>query len=379
MTTFVTYDQFNPRNLGGSEPQPQAIKKPNETINYNEIKLHYNYGTAEDPVVSDLFLELPPVQATGIRLKEEDAVGKKGAYQKQNYSMMITFDLADNNARNENQKALEALDALHSTCCHILGSCKGKVKMHDFDPTRPGGMFKHPVYFPRDEVTGEKLKGRSPNIWTKLHTYKNNRTLFTDLDGLPVEWELLKDVDITFVPLLHFEKIYIGSKASLQVYLASAIVLKITKVGTETRQTPTLAKMKQKYGEKLVDSVSAQIAELRMERQDQLANSRNVNNNKQNEYGGNEYGGGNDYGSMNPMHSEQPTTNPTFAPMNPSGTTTQTQLQEFLNGGTTNAVQHPVTFQVPNNVSQAPTYLQQPGVNNSTTPLRLQVGSLKIN
>ena len=378
MTTFVTYDQFNPRNLGGSEPQPQSIKKTNETINYNEIKLHYNYGNLEEPVVSDLYLELPKVQATGIRLKEDDAVGQNGPYKKQNYSMMVVFDLADAVARIENQKAIECLDALHSTCCHLLGSCKGKVKMHDFDPTRPGGMFKHPVYFPRDEVTGEKVKGKNPNIWVKLHTQKHNRTLFTGLDGHPIEWELLKDVDITFVPLLHFEKVYIGSKASLQVYLASAIVMNVVKVGTQSRQLSTLEKLKQKYGDNLADSVSAQLAELRMERQDQLAGSRNVST-VHNEYGSNEYGG-NDYGNMNPMYSEQGISATTVTNQPPSGTTTnQTQIQDYLNGGANNSVQPQQTFQVPNNVSQAPVYTQQSVANNSTAPLRLQVSGMKIN
>ena len=148
---LVTYDQFNSSKLGGSEPHQESFKKGVETISYNEIKLHYNYGTPEEPVISDLFFELPAVSATGIRLKEEDATGQNGPYKKQSYSMMIKLDLSDAKTRNELQNALDKMDEVHSGACQILGKSKGKVKMYQFDPARPGGEFKNPVYWPRDE------------------------------------------------------------------------------------------------------------------------------------------------------------------------------------------------------------------------------------
>jgi hypothetical protein len=334
MSTLVTYDQFNTTHLGGSDPQIQSIKKNNETINYNEIKLHYNYNTPEEPVVSDLYLELPPMQATGIRSKTEPAMGKNGAYNKESHSMMLTFNLADPQLRAENQKALEKIDEVHAVACQILGSCRGKVKMHDFDPTRPGGMFKNPIYWPRDEVTGEKIKGRNPSLWVKLHNYKNNRTLFTDLNRETIDWKLLSDVDITFVPLLHIEKIYIGSKATLQIYLASAVVIKIVQLGTETRQKETAERIKEKFGSNLADTVAAQLAELRMARQDQLAKSSiSSSTHNNNDYGSKE--AESDYGSMNPMNTAQTVIHENshmsnFTQSTPA-VTTQTSLTDFLN------------------------------------------------
>lgn len=327
MNSFVTFDQFNPSNLGGSEPIPMSIEKPNETIKYNEIKLHYNYGTPQEPVISDLFFELPVVSATGIRMKEEENNGKTGPYKKTNFSMMIKLDLADPKTRNEIQSALDKMDEIHSQSCKVLGACKGKVKMHDFDPQRPGGMFKNPVYWPRDEVTGEKVKGKSPNIWVKLRSYKNNKTLFTDLNGKPIDWKLLTDVDITCVPLLHFEKIYIGSKASLQVFIASAVILKVVPMGTETRQTSTIDRLKEKYGANMAESVEAQLADLQMARQETLAASANASS----EFGSQDYG---------TMHSTIPSTvtsNGSSQSVRPQmqSQNEQVSLNDFLSGAPT--------------------------------------------
>ena len=314
MNSLVTFDQFDKEKLGGSEPIATSFKKGNESISYNDIKIHYNYGTAAEPVISDLFLELPPVVATGIRTKEEDSQGKNGPYKKMTHQMMLKLDLTNPETRADIQKALDKLDEVHARACQLLAASKGKLKMYDFDPLRPGGVFKNPVNWPRDEVTGEKVKGKSPVLWPKLRSFKTNKTLFTDLDGHIVDWKLLTDVDITLVPLLHFEKIYIGAKASLQVYLASAIILKIAAAGTQSRQVSTMDRYKEKYATTgLADTLQAELAELRMARQDVL------NNTPAKEFGATDYG---------TMHSVVPTNTPTAAPQ----VSEQASLQDFLSG-----------------------------------------------
>ena len=312
MNQLVTFDQFDFSKLNGTEPIPQSFKKGNETISYNEIKLHYNYGTPEEPIISDLFLELPAITATGIRSKEEETTGKSGAYKKQSHSMMFKMELTNPETRADMQKSLDKLDELHAKACQILAASKGKLKMYDFDPLRPGGVFKNPVSWPRDEVTGEKVKGKSPVLWPKLRSFKNQKTLFTDLNGNIVDWKLLVDVDVTLVPLLHFEKIYIGSKASLQVYLASAIILKIAAAGTQSRQVSTMDRLKAKYGAGLADTLESELAELRMARQDVL------NSTAPKEFGATDYG---------TMHSVVPT--PGAAQTTPQ-VPEQPSLQDFL-------------------------------------------------
>ena len=150
-----------------------------------------------------------------------------------------------------------------------------KLKMHAFDSNHPESVFKNPVYWHRDDVTGEKVKGKNPNIWSKIRGGTYSRTLFTDLNDPPqvIEWNLLQNVELKLVPLIHWEKIYVGAKPSLQVYMASGVVTKIVPAGTETRQVSTVSRLKEKYGNNLADQVGAQLADLRMARQDALTAS----------------------------------------------------------------------------------------------------------
>ena len=317
MNQLVTFDQFLSERLSGTEPIPTSFKKDNgESISYNEIKLHYNYGTTEEPVISDLFFELPPVGAAGIRMKEEEKTGKNGPYKKQTFQIMIRLELTDPKTRAEIQSAIDKIDEVHGKACQLLGKCKGKVKMHDFDPQRPGGMFKNPIYWPRDEVTGEKITGKSPSLWLKLRNGKTNKTLFTDLNGHIVDWKLLTNVDVTLVPLLHFEKIYIGSKASLQVHLASAIILKIAAAGTQSRQVSTMDRLKEKYGAGMADTLEAELAELRMARQDVLNNAPAPK-----EFGSTDYG---------TMHSVVPAATAGVPAVPTPQVSEQASLQDFL-------------------------------------------------
>lgn len=270
---YVTFDNFKPENLGGSEPEPGQAKVNGETINYNNIKLHYNYGTAEDPIISDFLLELPECTTTGIRYKDETKQGPEGPYTKRTASMMIRFDLDNPKLKSDLQKALESLDGVHRGTSEILGRFKGKVKLFSFDPKNPGETFKSPVYWPRDPNSGEKILGKNPNLWVNLKTMKTNKTLFTGLDGKPVDWKLLENVDITFVPLLHFEKIFVGKVVSMKAQLVSAVLLRVSESNTQTRQQDTLQKLKDKYGAGMQDEIEQQLAQLRMKRQDELAAS----------------------------------------------------------------------------------------------------------
>ena len=105
--TLVTFEQFNPNNLKASVPVPQSIKKQSGDINYNEMKLSYNYGTEAEPVVQDLFFELPLMKAMGIRTREEPAQGRNGPYTKVNHSMMLVFDLSNPDNKNDTMTALD--------------------------------------------------------------------------------------------------------------------------------------------------------------------------------------------------------------------------------------------------------------------------------
>jgi hypothetical protein len=272
---FVDYENYSPENMKGSEPIPKEITKTKgkevEKIKYHELKLSYNYGDSKNPNIQDVYFEGCVVIANGFTSKEEEAMGKKGPYIKKECSMMQVFNVVDPEFKDDSLNCINKITELYKKARQIIFTHRNKLKMHDFIAEGQGGLFKYPIYWPRDEVTGEIVEGKNPNIWVKMRTGNYNKTIFTDLNGNNVEWSLLKGSEVTMIPLYHFEKIYLGTKMSLQIYLSSAVVIKIKKIGSESRQLSSLERLKQKYAAEAED-LEAQLAELRMEKQDLLAN-----------------------------------------------------------------------------------------------------------
>lgn len=265
---YVTFDQFDINKLNGSSPKTDSfVDKTGQTIKWSDISLSYNYGTDDKPLVTDLYIELPLMKARGLKDNSKESETKNGdKYTKMAYSQMLTFDLTN----PEHNQTIKTFEQLHSKCAHILSKTPW-ARENDFDPTRPGGQFKSKIYFPRDEVTREVIKGKSPTLWLDLKCGGFNKTLFTDLNGNPIDWALLKNVNLELVPMIHVEKIRISAKNTYKMYLVSAIVTKITPAGTVSRQKTTLERLKEKYGSKLQDQVEDQLAQLRLNRQNELA------------------------------------------------------------------------------------------------------------
>ncbi len=269
----ITYDEFDAKKLIGSEPKSETIKKENGDLTYHEIKFLYNYGTEAEPVLGELFVELPELPMTGVIEKKGDVVpGKNGQpYQKMNYSTKISFDLSNPTNRKDVEMALLKIHEIYMATSQILGQYKGKLKMPHFNATQPQVLYKDPIYWPTDDA-GEKMQGRDPSMYLKLRNYGYAKTLFTDLRGSVQDWKVLNNVEIKGVPLLHFEKIHVGTKPSLQIYCSSCVITDIRAVGTQTKQMSTIERLKAKYGNTGVESVEAQLAELKMARQESLSN-----------------------------------------------------------------------------------------------------------
>jgi hypothetical protein len=262
-------------NFSGNEPEEKKFESGKETIKYHEQKLFYNYGTEQEPIIQDVLIEGPLMKASGIRIKDEGIkTSKKGdEYQKISYSMMLVFDLADSKTREESNKSLEIFKEAYLGCAKVLTPYKGKVGLHHFDAEHPEASLKDFVYWPRDN-NGDIVKGKNPNIWVNFKSYGSHKTLITDLNGKPVDWALLKDVDLEIVPLFHIESNFVGTTKKVKVNLKSGIVIKIVPIASETCQNSTLEKYKSKYGQ-LEDEVESQLANLRLARQETLSQPSN--------------------------------------------------------------------------------------------------------
>jgi len=347
------YTNFKGDHLQSIDPKEKSFETKNGKVSYKEIPLQYNYGTQESPIIDTCFFEGPILKCYGgINTKREDKPALKEGdppYVKESHSIMFTFDLLD----EECVACLEKFEELHRSAAQQLGKFKGKVGLFDFNPEHPGSTFKNPIYWHRDTVTGERVKGKNPSLWVKLNHYRNNKTLFTDLNETPIDWSLLTEVEMKLLPLIQVEKIYVGGgKASLQLKLVSAVVVDVAPVGTRTRQTRTIDRLRKKRGG-LADAVASQLATLRMEKQDSL-----------------------DSGNLQPQTANLPSV-PGQMHQIPTGSTnlqgTHESLENYLGGVQSQA---PVQTQV--QVHQQPQQ-QQPQVQQQQAPVQTNSVPTQIN
>ena len=268
-----SYIETNTTHIEGSKPITKSFDTQNGKISYNELFLSYNYGSPEQPIRNSFYMEGPVVSSYGIVTKEEPANGPNGPYTKVSHSIMTTFDLQN----AECKACLSKIEKIHSAASYILAKYGSEIGYSDneYDPSKPGKIFKNPVFYKREG--GKIIEGRNPTMWSKLNHYRTNKTLFTDLNGTHIEWDFLKDVDLKFVPLWHFEKIYIGTKTSIQIKLISGVVISIVPINSKSKQTgsSTIQRLKDKY-KGLSSQVESQIAQIRMDRQDLIVDNNNT-------------------------------------------------------------------------------------------------------
>lgn len=267
--TQVSYEDFAVARLAALPVETKQIPNTGEGTgkapgSYYQIPLMYSYGPDNNRIIDECLIECCEVTTKqGI----SSAMNQQGTRMQHN--ILTKFDLND----SAQIKFVETMGYLHAGACHVVGQMRGAVKLMDFDPQRPGGMFKSPIYRPRDEVTFEYIQGRAPSMYFKLFCGQNptdEKTLFTGPDGKPVPWENLKGVEMKFIPLLRVKSIYCGGgKAALQMDVLSAVITKISLRNTESRQMGTIQRLKQERPE-WSDMVSAQLAKITIARQDQL-------------------------------------------------------------------------------------------------------------
>lgn len=259
-TQQLSHKQVVNESIVAQAPVEKTI--PNSTNKYYEIPLQYNYGTAEKPELKDFLVECPELPSpTGIVNYPQNG--------KDSWGIMVTLD-----SKNPIIKEfVNVLTGIYVTAGIHLSKVKGAVKIAEFDPRNPSATgFKSPVYYSRDKNTGDIIQGRDPSFFLKLIKYGKGafetKTLFTEINiEIKVPWELIQQAEITLVPLLHIEKIYIGGgKASLQIKTKSGIITSVRGKNASSSQIATSKKLLEEPGKEL--SLKEQIAKIYAERQD---------------------------------------------------------------------------------------------------------------
>ena len=113
--------------------------------------------------------------------------------------------------------------------------------------------YKNKVYTPKHDFTGEPLNEKSTMFvkllnWQSSKDGSSDRTAFVDADGQTIEWpKLQRNLRITLIPLLYIKKVYVSSKASIQIMLKSAIVLAVAPIKSKMPQMSTILKLKSAF------------------------------------------------------------------------------------------------------------------------------------
>lgn len=270
---IVPYNKFDPARFVESpaetkqvpyskEEQEEIAKGGKVAANYYHT-INFKYNVSPDPAIKntkDLLFEGAEV------FSPSGLIAKPGKSGRMEYSIMVKYNLG----KKDQAEMIAALDKLHYTCAVALQKQRGSVKLHSFSAEHAEMCgFKNPTYRARDPVSSEYIEGASPTCFLKLFKRQNGSTLFTRPDGTPIDWRILQNAEVTFIPLIHFKRIYVGSKPSLQSELKSAIVTSAVPQNSNSLQQSTMKRLMAMRPD-LANTVAAQIAKLTTEKQEFL-------------------------------------------------------------------------------------------------------------
>ena len=250
----ITTENLKTENIIFGNISQKTVPNVNPPSVYNEIAIEYNYGDATNQLRAPFLWELPEV-TTSLGISESEIGGKT------KFSIPINLSPSTN---AEHKQVIDLMDSTYRTCAELIYKNRAQLKLPHFMKENPeGSNFKHPVYFPRDKVTLEVIPGKSPSLYLPLSVRKDSRTMFCGLDEKPISWDLLKNVQMTFIPLIQFEKIYVGGgRPSLQMKLVSAVVTSVVSKSSVVRQKSTIERLRAAKPE-LFENVSKQVQDLR--------------------------------------------------------------------------------------------------------------------
>lgn len=255
----VNYADIKAENVFALSVKTDKSKHPDPTkqITYMSLPLLYNYGTLDQRSVKDWREELPLAYSTGGIFEKEDEKGSS------KYSLLLKFNLN----RDETKVFLGKNKESYGAIARAVFAQKGQLKCFDMDVERPASTIKDLVQFPRDKVSGEPIPGADPQAYVKVRPWS---CAFIGLDGKPIHWRLLQNVNIEGIPLVHKESVYAGGngKASLQARLVSMVVLKLEPRGNDKLQEKTVKKYAESVGAQGLEVLNAQIAELMLKKQE---------------------------------------------------------------------------------------------------------------
>jgi len=255
---IVNYKDFKIENLIIGAIEKKTSKKDQSAVYYQctiSYKYEKNVNNKIVYVIDELFLEFPEITSNGGITKKENQ-NEPGKFDA---SIFATFDISKEDVNDfvKQGSLLEpdergVMGQIYFACLRAVYEGKSSVpslaRQQREDVIE--GQFTPPIYWHMDSQG--IIKGKNPSKFFPLvnygqpGTFQRRETLFTapykDKNGKPVkiDWNCLEGVVMNFIPNVHFKKLFIGSKISLQMEIQSAVVTKLNKIGEQTAQDATI-------------------------------------------------------------------------------------------------------------------------------------------
>ena len=272
-TSYCPFREFEGTRMTSCQPESKTIPNTGpgtenpQPQSYFQIPFMYNFGSTTR-ILNDLKIEGPVFTSKGgIQAR------KSTNSSKMEYSMLVKFDLTN----DDHTSFIRVMDAVFDGSISGLEQHKVTVKQPKFTKQNAEVMgLKSPVHRQKDPTTGDVIEGRAPSMFVKLFEFTKppyvNRTQFTGLDGVAIDWDdlgLKGQREVKFIPILHVRNLFVGSngKVTIRMCMTSALVVENSEMDGEVVQSDTAANYKQQNPE-AIDRYLAQRAKLEADKQD---------------------------------------------------------------------------------------------------------------
>jgi len=202
---------------------------PDNKGNYSFMKFRYNVGTPEAPIKKPFTLEFPRCTANrGIEMQIDDNTGR------------VSFSIqAKPDDPTEAEELYEKMSLFKKKVAQFL--YENRVEMEHIKPTTSLAFIledlKNIMYVPTDKM-GIRIPNSTPSMYLKLDDgsydikYKSQFLIAVGTNPKtgkvitkPLDWEDLKDMRVTYTPLVNFFRVFSGQLLrTIQSKMRSATV-----------------------------------------------------------------------------------------------------------------------------------------------------------
>lgn len=261
-STFISASRIVSANVSAPNPPKQYELKPPKVGKYSRTYLQYNYGTPQQPSISEPLFELAITNGT-IRKKVKDG--------KTEWKL---------NLRISNKQDLAGLEQLDAGMRQVIFKYKGKFNLHSYNPDNDPS-FRGSFFSPRDD-NGELIQGADPIMSLKINDQSSFQAVIDSKGNTEkVDYHNLEDKTITCSVIFNPRDLYSsGSAPSPQLFVRSCMIMSVSDKGEVDHNKSDIVRKFLQENPSMIDTLIEQIAKLKAGEKTSLLETATNSNNK---------------------------------------------------------------------------------------------------